>query len=299
MPDQAARLREIAVELRSPLEKPYIPDSRMKSHARVCAVASGKGGVGKTSIAVNLALKLRGGNSRVLLIDTDVNLANADIIMGISPQQTLADALIKDVPVEEIIHACPGGIHFLPGGSGFLELTRMKQAQCNRMINQLTALEKKYDYMVLDTQAGLHKQVLDYLAFAAEIIIVATPEPTSIADAYAMVKVITIHGGKRRIRVVINQVKSPSQGKEIFQKFKMVVDRFLQVPVSYLGHISDDRNVSRAVIKQKPLVLEYPKSPASYCISAIAERLVRQENGKNVPSDGSFFKKVVKFSLFH
>lgn len=299
MLDQAARLREIATELQADRSEYLMPDSRNRARAQVFAVTSGKGGVGKSNIAVNLAIKMQEAGYKVLLIDADINLANTDILMGRSPSRSLADAIIKDYPIREVIYTGPGKLNILAGGSGFVELTDMPDAKQAHIIHQLEALEFKYDYLMLDTPAGLYKQVLDYVMYATHAIVVATPEPTSIADAYAMVKVLTLKQSSVRLHVLINQVNSLEHARDIFSKFKLVVDRFLKIQVGFLGYIVKDKNVERAVLKQKPFVMEFPGSPAADCISNVAEKIVSRGNAKIKLQHGSFFQKLAKISIFH
>jgi len=299
MQDQAARLREIATEIYGDREILAMPERNAVASAKVIAVTSGKGGVGKTNISVNLALKLQEYGAKVLLVDTDIAFANADIIMGISPQFNLSDAILKNYPVKDVIQTAPGNIHFLPGGSGIADLFQQPESKRSRVLRQLEELERLYDYMIIDTPAGLNKHVLDYLTFASNVYVVATPEPTSIADAYAMVKVLTLQQRKLPVHILVNQVKSADHGKEIFSKFKLVVDKFLKIRVYYLGHVVSDKNVMRAVLNQQPLVREFPGSPASLCLENIAERIVTRGNSDNMKKNESFFKKVGKFSIFH
>ncbi len=299
MPDQATRLREIATELYD------VEGARLQTgqysvpRSKVIAVTSGKGGVGKTSVAVNLALKLKEYDNKVLLIDTDINLANADIVMGISPQFSLADAVIKDYNIKDVIVTGPRELHFLPGGSGFLELLKYPSSKRAKLIRQLEELEQNYDFLVLDTPAGLNKQIIDFLTFATQIIILATPEPTSIADAYAMVKVLTLQKKNLPMQIILNQVGSEEQAKDIYRKFTMVTDRFLNTKIRYLGHIISDRNVSKAVLKQRPLVMEFPRSSATRCLENIAERIITRSNAAIPKGSGSFFEKLGKISVFN
>ena len=299
MLDQAARLREIATELQADRNDYLMPDSRKRARAQVFAVTSGKGGVGKSNIAVNLSIKMQEAGYKVLLVDADINLANTDILMGHSPSRSLADAIIKDYHIQEVIYTGPCDVHILAGGSGFVELIDLPDAKQARIIRQLESLEFKYDFLILDTPAGLNKQVLDCVRYASHAIVVATPEPTSIADAYAMVKVLTLQQSSVRLHVLINKVDSLEHARDIFSKFKLVVDRFLKIRISFLGFIVEDKNVSRAVLKQKPLVMEFPRSPAALCISNLAEHIISRGNTKIETQHGSFFQRLAKISIFH
>ncbi|MFC1555892.1 MinD/ParA family protein [candidate division KSB1 bacterium] len=296
MIDQAARLREIATEIKTE----SVTGSFVRPRSRVIAVTSGKGGVGKTNIAVNMAMKLREYNNRVLLIDADTNLANADIILGISPHFSLSDALVKDYPIKDVISTGPGGIHFLPGGSGLVELLELPDLKQKKILHQLERLESRYDYLILDTPAGLNKQLLDYLSLATQVFVIATPEPTSIADAYAVVKVLSLKQEKLpQIRFIINQAKTEEHGREIYSKLKMVIDKFLQVNVRYLGTVQFDKRVSEAVIRQKPFSAAFPKSDASRCLDIIIERIITRSGPGKTGNEESFFSKLKKISILN
>ncbi len=298
MLDQATRLREIATELQADEEEQYLPDNRKKTRACVYAVTSGKGGVGKSYIAVNLAITMRNLDRKVLLLDADINLANADILMGQIPQRTIADAIIKDYPVKEVIYSGPNDIHILPGGSGFSELSDLSAVKQTRILRQLENIEYNYDYIIVDTPAGIHKNVLDFVMYASHAIVIATPEPTSIADAYAMIKLLTLSQNTGRVYVLFNMVKDYEQAKDLFLKIKLVAERFLQVKLFFMGYVIQDKMIPRATIMQKPFVSQFPNSPASLCINTIAERIVLQSNLKMVEPNGSFFKRLAKFSIF-
>ncbi len=298
MLDQATRLRAIATELHTDSDNVYAAEDRKKTRARVYAISSGKGGVGKSHIAVNLAIQMRKLGGKVLLLDADINLANADILLGHTPERTIADAIVKDYPVKEVIYTGPADVHILPGGSGFSELTDLPSQKQARIMRQLENLEYSYDYIIVDTPAGIHKNVLDFVTYASHAVVVATPEPTSIADAYAMIKILTINRSESRIHILFNMVETYEQAKDLYSKMKLVVDRFLQIRIYLLGYMLTDKSIPRATMMQKPVVTEFPKCPASKCINSIAERIVLQSKIKIVNGGNSFFSSLEKFSIF-
>ncbi|MCP4724338.1 MAG: MinD/ParA family protein [bacterium] len=299
MLDQAARLREIATEFNDKPDVPLNKSYRSVKKAEVIAVSSGKGGVGKTNIAVNTALKLRESNKSVLIMDADYNLANADLIMGISPNFTLADAIIKNYSIKEVVHEGPEKIHILPGGSGFNDLTDIPSEKRQRIFKQLADLEKNYDYIIIDTPAGLNRHVLDILTFSSRILMVITPEPTSIADTYAVLKVLSMQREGMKANIVVNQVKSFDQAKEIYIKFKLVIDKFLKIAVKFTGYILSDDRIRQSVMKQKPFVLEFPRCSASKCLDNLVDQLITKENLPIAQIEESFFHKLAKISLFN
>ena len=298
MVDQAARLRAIATELQADRDAYLAPERKKSVRAQVFAVTSGKGGVGKTHLAVNLALKMKEAGYKVLLIDADINLANTDILLGHSPKRSLADAVIKDYPIREVVYTGPEDLHILPGGSGFTELTDLSGVKQARIIRQLESLEYDYDYLIIDTPAGIQKRVLDFVAYATHAIVITTPEPTSIADAYAVVKVLTLQQSTVGIYILVNQVDTMRNAKDIYAKFKLVVDHFLKIRIHFIGYVLKDKNVVRATLLQKPLVEEFPQSPAARCINNIAEHIVTHGNIKIEESHGSFFQRIANISLF-
>ncbi len=299
MLDQAARLREIATEYSGKPDIPLNKDYSSAKKAEIIAVSSGKGGVGKTNIAVNMALKLKESNKSVLIMDADYNLANADLIMGISPKFTLADAIIKNYSIKEVVHEGPEKIHILPGGSGFNDLTEVAAEKRQKIFKQLEELEKNYDFIVIDTPAGLNRHVIDILTFSSRNLLVITPEPTSIADTYAVLKVLSMQRNGMKANIVVNQVKSFEQAKEIYIKFRMVVNKFLKIAVKFTGYILTDNKIRQSVMNQRPFVLEYPRCPASKCLDNLVDQLITKEKLPIGQIEESFFKKLAKISLFN
>lgn len=299
MMDQAARLREIATELQPERVAVPVADTRNRTRARVYAITSGKGGVGKTHIAVNLSLKIKEAGYKVLLVDADINLANTNILMGHAPSRSMADAITKGYPISDVIYAGADGLHVLPGGSGFVELVDMPDTKKDYIIRQLTSLEYKYDYLIVDTPAGIHKQVLDFVTYSSRALVVITPEPASIADTYALLKILTMQKKAVNVHVIVNQVDSLEHAKDIFRKFNLVVKKFLNLKIHFLNYIVKDNNFMKAALLQKPIVLAFPKSPGSKCLDNTMERIVTQGDIKSEEHHSSFFQRVSELSIIN
>lgn len=261
--DQAEQLRNI------------IKKQNQKRHiARVITVTSGKGGVGKSSIAINLALQMKKLGKRVVVLDADFGLANIEIMLGIRPTYNLADMLYRGKEVKDIITPGPLEIGFISGGSGIRELVDMKREQLSILVQKLYDLDEMADIIVIDTGAGISESVLEFVAVSSEVLLVATPEPTSLTDAYALLK--TLHQKEEFlpentvIKLIANRTFSEKEGNDLYNKLNVVSERFLNFKLEYLGNIPQDQNISRACIQQKPIIMAYPNSPASLAIERLA-----------------------------
>ena len=267
--DQAEQLRKLVQK-----------NGRQQSVARVITVTSGKGGVGKSSITVNLAIQLSRMGKKVIIFDADFGLANIEIMLGIRPQYNLADLMFRGKNLQDIITEGPDKIGFISGGSGIQELTRLSREQIIYLTQKLFQLDKLADVIIIDTGAGIADSVLEFVAASSEVILVATPEPTSITDAYALLKSLNKKSefsvNDTKICMLANRIKSEEDGKELYEKLHIVAEKFLQIPLTYLGGIPQDNNVSKAVIQQKPITHLYPNSDASKAIVTIAEKMCNE-----------------------
>lgn len=250
---------------------------RPKTVSRVITVTSGKGGVGKTSLSVNLAIRLQKMGKRVVILDADFGLANIEIMLGVRPVFNLADLMFKGKSLKDIIMTGPEGIGFISGGSGIKELAKLDRDQIYYVMQSLGELDDIADIIIVDTGAGIADSVLEFAAVSEEVLLVVTPEPTSITDAYALLKTLNrteeFQASQTVIKLVANRVNTEQQGKEIFDKVSLVADKFLNIQLEYLGAVLDDDCVSRAVMQQKPLVLAYPNTPAAASMFQLAECL--------------------------
>lgn len=246
----------------------------MRPHdIRVISVTSGKGGVGKTNITVNLAYLLSERNKKTLVLDADAGLANVDVILGINPLYNLSHVLKGEKTVTETLLEGPGGIKILPSASGIPEMTDLSRGQKLTLIDELNALNDSLDVMMIDTGAGISANVMYFNMAAKEIIVVTTPEPTALTDAYALIKVLYQRHAKRRFRLIVNMAKNAAEGQEIFARLSSATDHFLNLTIEYLGHIVLDEKVKEAVRRQKALAELYPQCPASRCLAKIAEKI--------------------------
>jgi flagellar biosynthesis protein FlhG len=289
--DQAERLRQLVGSMAVPEAlgaRPVHP-----SHCRVIAVTSGKGGVGKTNISVNLALAMANKGKNVLLFDADMGLANVDVMLGMMPQYTLLHVLNGQKNLAEIITEAPGGVKIVASGSGGVqELADLNEAQRGKFLNALQDLQHQAEVILIDTGAGLHRNVLAFALAAEEVVIVTTPEPTALMDAYGMIKIL--HREKRdpQIQVVVNMASNQLEADEAGQKLTVLAKRFLDLKVEYLGFILRDPGMVRAVKEQKPVILSSPMGPSALSLNRLAENLL---SGKTKSVEGNllqFFKKV-------
>ncbi len=264
MMDQAEQLRKLVKQNNNP---PI-------SAARVITVTSGKGGVGKTSISVNLAIELAKAGNRVTILDADFGLANIEVMLGIRPEYNLADVMFRGKSVSDIITRGPENIGIISGGSGIHELTMMSREQIVNLTMRLAELDELADIVLIDTGAGIADSVLEFVAASTEVLLIATPEPTSITDAYALLKTLNRKSEfsmeQTRIRVIANRVARAGEGRELFEKLSVVAAKFLSFELEYLGEIPQDSQASRAIIRQKPVVLSEPDSNVGRALKKLA-----------------------------
>ena len=265
--DQAENLRSIV--------KGY--QTAPQSMARVITVTSGKGGVGKSNLSVNLAIQLSRIGKRVVVLDVDFGLANVEVMLGIRPKYNLADMIFRGKPLSEIITMGPEHIGFISGGSGIQELSNLNKDQILYLVNKLTQLDEFADVIIIDTGAGIGDTVMEFITCSSEVLLVTTPEPTSITDAYALIKALNQKEGfstnTTALKFVANRVESETEGQDLYRKFNEVILRFLNLKLDYLGNVIQDTNVSKAVMQQKPVSVAYPHSPAAGSYKKLAEVL--------------------------
>lgn len=291
MVDQAQSLRRLADNLKSGIREKLAP--RLSS-TKVIAVTSGKGGVGKTNFSVNLAIGLIQLGHEVLLLDVDLGLANVDVLLRTNPSYHLGHVVRGEKRLQDIIYRGPSGLKLIAGGSGLTELLDLPETDLARFVKSLSELEHHGRFIILDTGAGLSRQVTSFVLAADEIIIVTNPEPTAMTDAYASIKVVTRHRPLANIKIVMNQVENNEDAELSTNRLATAALKFLGVQVESLGHIPSDPCVSRSVKKQQPFVLAFPNSPAAQAVQGLARTLsgLPQEG----PATGSlFFDRLTRF----
>ena len=240
---------------------------------RVIAIASGKGGVGKTNLAANLAVTLAARGVRVWVLDADLGLANLDVVYGMRPTHTLESVLRGEHRLADVVCEGPAGVRLVPAASGVAELTALTPAQQLRVLEEVDALEGELDVLLIDVAAGISSNVLYFAAAATETLVVTTPEPTAIADAYALIKVLATRWGRRAFPVVVNMATNAADAAAAFERLDGVARRFLPVQLELIGWVPVDDAVPRAVRAQKPVTLAAPGAPAARAIGALADRL--------------------------
>lgn len=260
-----------------------------KDMTRVISFTSGKGGVGKTNITVNMAVALARMGSSVLILDADLGLANVDILLGVKPTFTLADVLRGNRSIEEIMVDGPQGVSVIPAASGIETLCLLESADKIRLMDALENISLNFDYMLIDTRAGISPDVMYFNTASSEIVVVINNEPTSLTDAYALIKVLSTTYGEKAFNVISNDVLDVRDGEKAFNRLQSVVDRFLQVKLSYLGHVPSDAHVAEAVQQQKALLELYPSSRAGLAVSAIARKVDESFQEQKVKGGMQFF----------
>jgi len=254
----------------------------LQPRARVLALASGKGGVGKTNVAVNLAIGLSAAGRRVLLVDADIGLANVDLVLGRRPRGHLGHVLAGRVPLEAVVQEGPAGIHWVPGAAHLPEAADLDEASRRTLLAGLAALEQEHDYLILDLPAGIGRSVVPFVRQADELVLVTTPEPPAILDAYTLLKatVADPHDGPSSVGLIVNMVGHRRDALRVHERLAATAKQFLKREIALLGYVFCDGHVGRAVQKQQPLALAYPHSQAAWCLKQIAGVLL---NGSKPP----------------
>ena len=256
--------------------------------SRVITVTSGKGGVGKSNLAINLAISLSRLGKKVVVLDADFGLANIEVMLGIRPQYNLSDLMFRGKSLSEIITEGPENVGFISGGSGIREMTNLTKEQLINLSSRLSELDRQTDVVIIDTGAGISGNVMEFVVLSGEVLLIATPEPTSITDAYALLKTLNHQPEFTRehchIKLIANKVSNERDGKELFEKLSVVADKFLNISLEYMGAIPSDTNMSKAVMKQQPLTIAYPNSQAARAIDDMARSITAPQGETLVKS---------------
>lgn len=284
--DQAEQLRIIKAS------------DQVRSVARVITVTSGKGGVGKSNTAINLAIQFRKMGKRVIILDADFGLANIEIMFGAVPKHNLYDLIYQGKNIKEIITWGPMEVGFISGGSGIAGLSNLSKDYLIYIIQNLAELDSIADIIIVDTGAGIGDAVLEFLVASGEILLVTTPEPTSITDSYSLLKSLYMHPRFReeqtKVKMIANRVEKEREGNILFDKMNSVVTRYLKIPMTYLGCIPQDGNLTKAVMQQTPISIQNPNSKSSQAYEQIARRLLDKEEAERQPKRGmaAFFSHI-------
>jgi len=287
MNDQATTLRQMA----TPETMLSSTNSERTRRTRTIAVTGGKGGVGNSNVAVNVALELASAGWSVSLLDADLALANADVLLGINPHYHLGHVLAGDRRLDEIIVEAENGMRLIPGGSGVEELANLSKAQQQRFIAELTAMEEDVDFMIIDTAAGIGHNVTSVMTAASDVIVVTTPDPTAVVDAYATIKVLHKICPTKPIWIVVNDVVGIGDAEQVFGQLQAAAKRFLQHRLEHIGTIPRDSELAEAVRQQVPVVEYAPDTPASRSLRLIARQLDQdRRSGKGSQRFPSFWQ---------
>lgn len=285
--DQAEQLRIIKAS------------QQVRPLARVITVTSGKGGVGKSNTSINLAIQFRKMGKRVIILDADFGLANIEIMFGAVPKHNLCDLIYQGKNIREIITWGPMEVGFISGGSGIAGMSNLSRDYLNYIIQNLVQLDAIADIIIVDTGAGISDAVLEFLVASGEILLVTTPEPTSITDSYSLLKALYRHPRfdeeATKVKMIANRVAKEEEGQILFNKLNAVVARYLKIPMSYLGCVPEDIQLSRSVMQQEPVSLQNPTAKSSVAFEKIACRLLGAEETGRQPKRGmaAFFSHII------
>ncbi|MBN2644243.1 MAG: MinD/ParA family protein [Desulfuromonadaceae bacterium] len=285
--DQAGTLRSLSERL---TDSPRMCAGGNRA-SRVLSVTSGKGGVGKTAVVSNIAVALGRMGKKVLIIDADLGLANIDVVFGLAPQYNLNHFFAGQNSLAEILVDGPAGVQILPAGSGVQKFTRLDASQKIRFLDDLETLPGDYDVVLIDTEAGISENVTYFNQAAQDILVVTTPEPTAITDAYALMKLLSSQFHERRFNLIVNSVRHPDEALDVYRKLTMVSNRYLDISIDFMGGIPFDRKMYESVRRQKVMVEMYPGSKVAMAFEKLATKLVAEARHAEPKGSLQFFWK--------
>lgn len=279
--------REQVVELRERKSPSNVIDHNRS--IRSISITSGKGGVGKSNVVINLAIALQRLGMRVLVMDGDFSLANLDILLNLDTRVTLNDVLFKGKNIQDIIIQDREGIDVIPASSGVLEMTKIGIQEKSMILSMMQEIDKRYDVLLIDTGAGISDEVIWLNSSVNDIVIVVTPEPTSITDSYALIKVVSQEYKISRFNLLINQVSSEREALNVFDRLSNATDKFLNVNLNYFGFIKNDSYLGKAVKERRPVISRYPSAPSSLNFLNVAKNILREKSFDQISSHNQFF----------
>lgn len=286
MYEQASRLKQLVKKMHS---------TKGTNELKVYSVTSGKGGVGKTNISVNISIALQNLGKKVLLVDADLGLANIDVVTGLNPNYNMSHILYHGKSIKDVMVEGPKGIMILPGASGLYDLANIKTAELEYLLNVFKGISDDFDVVIIDTGAGISKNVLSFVKSSDEAIIITTPEPTAVTDAYALIKIIYKHVEK--VHLIVNRAENFKEAEATMHKILRVSRKFLCFDISYLGYVLEDKIVYKSNMEQVPFYINYPNGLASKCITIIGEQLAYGEHAiqNNCKTIDIWFNKLMSF----
>lgn len=297
--DQAEQLRAL-VKKHQIEETKELQEKTKGMNAYVITITSGKGGVGKTSVAINLAMQLASMNKRVVIIDADMGLANVEVMLGIRPKYDLGDVMYGDKKLSDIITKGPMGIGFISGGSGIHELNNLTREQIGNMTNRLYELDEIADYVIVDTGAGITDTIMQFVKVSMQVLVVTTPEPTSITDAYAVLKALNRELDKNdevAVKMISNRVGSSREGEVLYTKLNSVVEKYLELKLEYAGAVVQDANLSKGILNQQPVSVTHPNSMSVKNIKLLADGIANDNREIEKKSMASIFTQFITSGL--
>jgi len=286
MANQADKLRDLFRGRQTGAPRPVL------AHARIITIASGKGGVGKTSLTVNLAIALAQAGKKVMIMDADLGMANVDIMMGLTPRHTLHDVIQGRLPVSDIALEGWAGVKIIPGCSGIFEAASIQRIRREALMTELEHFGREMDYILVDSGAGISKVVMGFVASADDVIVVITPEPTSIADGYGIIKVLSRFRLHKKVYLVVNMANQIQEAEATARKIEVVAANYLDIDIKRLGVIYTDTHVKKSIQEMTPYIVKYPRSQAAFSVTQIAKNIIDNKIGFNVGSQ-TFAQKVI------
>ena len=266
-------------------------NNTLRPTTRVLAITSGKGGVGKTAVVANTAVLLARMNKKVLILDADLGLANIDVVFGLAPEKNLTHFFSGEMELDSILADGPAGIKILPAGSGIQRFTRLDSQQKMRLLDALDSMHNDFDIVLIDTEAGISENVTYFNTAAQEILVVTTPEPTAITDAYALMKLLSSQYHEKHFYLIVNCVRSEDEALQVFRKLTMVSDRYLDISIDYLGSIPTDRQMVDAIREQQVIVDLFPTSKVSMAFESLVRTIADEPQHLEPKGSIQFFWK--------